>query len=225
VNVLALETATTVCGAAVLAPGGEPVEEVLHEPRVHAERIMTLVDRALERAGLRARNLDGVAVSIGPGSFTGLRIGLSVAKGLCWSLGIPLAAVPTLRALAAGVNGRAPAILAALAARRGEVYCQMFRSGPELPEPSEEPRTMRLDECAAALAAGGIIVTGEAAAAIAALASPGGLLVASDTEARCSPAAVARLGARMLAAGGAADLSRLEPLYLMEFRTTARPVH
>src|SRR5205807_8260403 len=122
VNVLGIDTATSATVAAVLR--GDDVWEARDEvepgarPR-HATRLLSLVAETLDRAGLPAAQMDRVAVGIGPGTFTGLRIGIATARGLAFAHGIGLVGVGTLRALAAGVDGPA---LAILDARRGEAF-------------------------------------------------------------------------------------------------------
>src|SRR5512142_395937 len=130
---LGIETATTVCAAAVVRDGELLAEELVDERNVHAERLMGMIDAAFRRSGTTLEQMAGLAVSIGPGSFTGLRIGLSVAKGLVYASGKPLLPVPTLQALAqkaAGAPGTADgeeSILPVLDARRGDVYCALYR--------------------------------------------------------------------------------------------------
>src|SRR5262245_52075822 len=93
----------------------------------HARTLLPLIDAALAAAGVGLRQLDLLAVSIGPGSFTGLRIGLSVAKGLALATGLPVVGVPTLEAYALHVGPRPGLICPVLDARKGEVYGAVFR--------------------------------------------------------------------------------------------------
>lgn len=98
--ILAIETATDVCGVALVRGQSVIAQRVLAEKYVHSEKLLPMIDDVLHDASLSAKQLDAIAVSIGPGSFTGLRIGLSTAKGMALSLGVPVIAVPTLDALA-----------------------------------------------------------------------------------------------------------------------------
>lgn len=120
---LGIETAADVCAVALLDGDAVVVRAEIHRPRAHGRRLAPLVAEALAHAERAAGDLDLVAVSAGPGSFTGLRIGMSTAKGLCLSTGASLAAVPTLQALVAGVEG---AVVVALPSRRGEVYAAIY---------------------------------------------------------------------------------------------------
>jgi len=128
---LAIETATDVCAVALLASptsrfDGDRVVATRQTdvPRAHAARLAPMIAEVLGDAGIAARDLDTVAVSVGPGSFTGLRIGIGTATGLALATGAALVPVPTLDALAlaaraAGVTGP---LLAVVPSRRGEVF-------------------------------------------------------------------------------------------------------
>ena len=98
-NILAIETATNVCAAAVVTDT-ESFEERTEERYIHAERILGMIDNVLKQSGLQGSEIDGIAVSIGPGSFTGLRIGLSAAKGLAYGWQKPMIGISTLEGLA-----------------------------------------------------------------------------------------------------------------------------
>lgn len=126
-RLLAVETSTLAGGVALLE-GERVIGEYLLDVRItHSERLMPAVDRLLTDAGWTATVLDGLAVAVGPGSFTGLRIGLSAVKGLAWALGIAVAAVPTLDAIAASMPFAALPVCPVLAARKSEVYCSLYR--------------------------------------------------------------------------------------------------
>jgi tRNA threonylcarbamoyladenosine biosynthesis protein TsaB len=124
---MALETSTLAGGVALL-DGERVIGESLLDVRVtHSERLMPAIDRLLREAGWTAATLEGLAVAVGPGSFTGLRIGLSAVKGLAWALGLAVAAVPTLDALAAGLPFAAHPVCPVLDARKNEVYASLYR--------------------------------------------------------------------------------------------------
>src|SRR5436309_847811 len=126
-RVLALETSTRAGGVALVDGERLVAEYVLDISVTHSERLLAAVDRVLADARWTPRDLEGLAVSIGPGSFTGLRIGVSTVKGLGWALGLPIAAVPTLDAMAATVPWAALPVCPVLDARRGEVYASLYR--------------------------------------------------------------------------------------------------
>ena len=125
--VLAIDTAGTGCQAAlydrdqdrILGAAGADIG------RGHAERLMEFVDAALDAAGMTLQDIGRIAVTIGPGSFTGIRVGVAVARGLALALGVPAVGVSTLSALAADRQVGAP-LLVAMDAKREEVYWQSF---------------------------------------------------------------------------------------------------
>ncbi len=122
--ILNLETATTNCSVS-LAKDGDIIAIKEHDtPNYsHSEQLHVFIQEVLKSASLTMTQLDAVAVSMGPGSYTGLRIGVSAAKGLCFALGIPLISVPTLISMAEQVrNSEADYIIPVLDARRMEVY-------------------------------------------------------------------------------------------------------
>ncbi len=124
--VLAIETSTTTGSIALVTPARLLAEITLESPVSHGERILGAIARVLEGAELRVRDLAGVAVSAGPGSFTGLRVGMATAKGLVEGHRLPLAAVPTLEALAWNLPLAADPVCAILDAKKGEVYGALF---------------------------------------------------------------------------------------------------
>ncbi len=98
--ILAIETATEVCSTALVHKSTLLGERSLREKNIHSERLLLLIDDLLNGSSITTRQLEAIAISIGPGSFTGLRIGLSTAKGLALALEIPIIAVPTLDGIA-----------------------------------------------------------------------------------------------------------------------------
>ena len=126
--ILAFDTATDVATAALVREG-----EVLGERRSRAARILVDVEELLAEAGLAPDAVDGIAVGTGPGGYTGLRMGLVTARTLAFSLGVGVAGVSTLDALAAGSPGAVPV----LDARRGEVFTRANGSGPAVLAPAD----------------------------------------------------------------------------------------
>src|SRR5687768_454757 len=123
VRVLAIETSSPRGSVALLDDDRLVVELEHDQPNAHAERILPLVERALEAAGFDRTSLDRVAVGIGPGSFTGLRVGIALAEGLALGLDIPIIGVASLRAMAAAVPAAEARIrIPVLDARRDEVF-------------------------------------------------------------------------------------------------------
>lgn len=135
--ILQIETATPVCSVAVSKNGETVVLVEAEAPNIHASHLTLFVAQALEKAALTLNDLCAVAVSMGPGSYTGLRIGVSTAKGLCYALDVPLIAVNTLEAMVHGFvsqEGQSTTenriVIPMIDARRMEVY--MARYGSQL---------------------------------------------------------------------------------------------
>jgi tRNA threonylcarbamoyladenosine biosynthesis protein TsaB len=128
--ILNIETATKNCSVA-LAKEGKTVlcREIAEEGYSHAERLHVFIEEIISEAGIQLKDLTAVAVSQGPGSYTGLRIGVSAAKGLCYALNIPLIAVDTLQALASKAEIADGLIVPMIDARRMEVYSAVFSAG------------------------------------------------------------------------------------------------
>ncbi len=212
--VLGLDTATWTAAAGVVRDQSVLAEDAEPASRSHVATLPALIERVLARAGLAIGDVEGVGVSIGPGSFTGLRIGLGLAKGFAFAGGVPLAAVPTLEALAHAAEADAgQTVCAALDARKREVYAALFRVQADgTPRRLAPDRTLAPDVLARELAPGTVVV-GDAAEAY-----PhafGGHLVCRVFAAfHPRGGIVARLAARRLAAGDAADLGALEPTYI-----------
>lgn len=127
-NLLAIETATEACSAALFC-GERLLERSELAPRRHAELILPMIDALLAEAGLSRRQLDAIAVGRGPGAFTGVRLGISVAQGLALGLEVPVLPVSSLAALAQAAPLGDASILAVIDARMGEVYAGAFRRG------------------------------------------------------------------------------------------------
>ena len=125
--ILGIETATKTGGISIVSENGVLAEYTLNIEATHSERLMSTVDRVLKDTGFSLANIDGFGVSIGPGSFTGLRIGLSTIKGLVFATGKPVAAVPTLKALAWNVPFSRHTVCPLLDAKKKEVYAGLYR--------------------------------------------------------------------------------------------------
>ena len=125
--VLGIDTATAIASVGIASPAGPVVERTLGVKGNHARTTLPLIDEVLTAASMRLKDLRRIAVSIGPGSFTGLRIGLSVAKGLGMATGLPVVGVATLDAYARAAGQRQGTVIAVLDARKGEVYAAGYR--------------------------------------------------------------------------------------------------
>jgi tRNA threonylcarbamoyladenosine biosynthesis protein TsaB len=208
-KLLAIDTSTLTAGVAVW--DGAPRAARRQRVTTHSDALLLLVEEALAEAGLRAAELDGIACGAGPGSFTGLRIGLATAKGLCFALDKPLVLISSLAALAA----RAPAgerVCATLDAHKGEVYAGLFTVEADGVRAEEPERVLPPAELARALAAAPPRwIVGEGAHRYAELAAIVPLL---DGDPAPDPSDVARLAAPRFAAGQVDELARSAPGYI-----------
>jgi tRNA threonylcarbamoyladenosine biosynthesis protein TsaB len=213
---LGIETATDVCAVALLDGDGAVFEAALHVPRAHGRRLAPLVAQALGHVGRAPGDLGLVAVSAGPGSYTGLRIGMGTAKGLCLATGAGLAAVPTLLALARGVAASEDeTVVVALPSRRGEVYAAAYRDGAE----ARPATALAIAEAAAWLPDGPLAVAGPAAGRLAEAAPEAAW---RRVDVAPSAARVARLGRERAGADGPTPLAEAEPSYLKPVVATRR---
>lgn len=227
-RVLALDAATEVCSVALIS-GALEISRRVEGSRGHADRILTLVDEVLSQAQTPLTSLDGIAASVGPGAFTGVRISIAVAQGLAFGAGLPVVAVTTLEALSfARLAGRpaSDVALSCLDARMGEVYWASHVQdavrglkaigGPQLCAPGmlrDALATLRegMDRRAHLLGAGRGF---DAYPLLATL--PGLELDAAARAALPDARDMARLGIMRLAAGEGADPAALEPVYLRD---------
>ena len=151
-TLLGIDTSTPAASAGVLRADGaafelSPPPERLGRPPAHARELMPAVAQVMERAGVRWGELEAIAVGVGPGTFTGLRIGVATARALGMAAELPLRRVSSLAALAAGID--APLKLPLIDARRGEVFAALFEGDRELWPPfaaSPEALVARLGE-------------------------------------------------------------------------------
>jgi tRNA threonylcarbamoyl adenosine modification protein YeaZ len=197
VRVLAIDTALGQCAVAVLDRGAvAPIAaETIALERGHAEALLPMLDRVISRVDGRFSSVNRVAVTVGPGSFTGLRIGISAARAVGLAAGIPVVGVTTLSALMAPVIAypRSRLVVAALDARGGRVYVQAI--GPN-GRTVVRPALMSVREIVRSLGSSGVLLVGSGASAVAAEAWGVGLDVrVHDAPPLPEIAWVARLGA------------------------------
>ena len=243
-HILAIDTATPLCGVALLRSDGQPF---VRRARVttHSETLFSLLDDCMAAADVRPADLTAIACSAGPGSFTGLRIGLSTAKGLCFALDRPLLLISSLHALAAATAARDGHALAVLDAFRGQLFARLLPA-PGQPVPNPVATALRADprlasdgvwspsDLTAALAplAGSLILCSAGplpphAAPLASLAqrivvddvtAPNGRHLAphdgTQPPSEPPPVTLARLALDRLAAGDVADLHAAVPNYI-----------
>jgi tRNA threonylcarbamoyladenosine biosynthesis protein TsaB len=214
--ILGLDTATAGTAVAVWAPDGPSVERRDDPPPgarpAHAGKLLVLVEEALDAAGAGWDDIDRIAVGVGPGSFTGLRLGIATARGLAQARDIPLVGVSSLAALAAAAKGDSPPyVVAVIDARRGEVFA--------LAEGAFGPAAFAPDELAARIRSGSLTVGDGAVRFREPLERAGAVIPADDSPLhRVSALQVCRLGAT----GDPADRDALLPDYRREPDATPR---
>ena len=216
-RILAVETAT-LAGSAALLEGGQVIGQIsLNVSLTHSERLMAMVDRLLQDCRWDTGDLEGLAVSVGPGSFTGLRVGIATIKGLGLALGTPAAAVPTLDALAGNLPFADSPVCPLLDARKGEVYLSLYRSAGDRMERQWDYLALPPREAAARLAQvpGAILLGDGVTTCLPFLADLGvSCRVAPPSHSAPSAGVVGRLGHDLLKAGAGTPVDGLAPLYL-----------
>jgi tRNA threonylcarbamoyladenosine biosynthesis protein TsaB len=214
-KVLAFDTALGACSAAVLADGEMASRRFEPRLRGHAEALVPMIEDVRREAGIPFEDFDLFAVTVGPGTFTGLRIGLATARGLSLAAGVPLAGVTTLHAIAAGASGAAGEdILVALDARRAQVYAQLFEAvAHEVANPVGHPAALAVDGAGALLRERPAVVVGSGAPLVLDVLGAGkGQVRCGEAGAEPDAAVIARLALRQgLPARGAPPPA---PLYL-----------
>jgi tRNA threonylcarbamoyladenosine biosynthesis protein TsaB len=214
-TILGIDTATRRASVALVRGGEVAALAHLDGRSGHAGDLLTRLDALLTGAGLRPADLAAVAVTIGPGSFTGVRIGMATAKGLAYALDLPLGGLSTLEALARAalpLTGDALRLCAVIEAGKGEVYAALFRreAGGLLRE--TEDRSWRPRDLAREL--DGAILVGDAVATVRQAASEDGMALMGLEPQPALAGALALWGGATLRPGGAYDPGALRPNYV-----------
>jgi tRNA threonylcarbamoyladenosine biosynthesis protein TsaB len=215
---LSLETSTDVCSVAIHDDGKLLAIAEVHMGQAHASKLAPLIKEVMAMGNITMLDLKGVAVSAGPGSYTGLRIGTSTAKGLCYALAIPLYSVGTLDSMAeqmAGVVIEEAVLCPMIDARRMEVYCALYScegtrlSGVEARVIDEHSFLDQLNTTRVIFAGNGSGKCRQMITHSSAVFMPGIFPSARELGA---------LASKKLAQGDAEDLMRFEPFYLKDFK-------
>ena len=222
--ILAIETGTDICSVALVRDGELVALRESDEERNHAKKIAVFVDELLRECDVAADELDAVAVSKGPGSYTGLRIGVSFAKGLCYGQNIPLVAVGSLDSLVevaredyeAGIidieNWDKATLCPMIDARRMEVYTQLFNA-EGVAQSEVEAKIIDEESFAAERASGNpLVIFGSGAKKC-----ENTLSGATFVEVVPSARGMARLAEKAFADGNTEDVAYFEPFYLKDF--------
>jgi tRNA threonylcarbamoyladenosine biosynthesis protein TsaB len=215
-RLLAIDTATSICGVAIAHHGAVEAAVSLDTGRTHTRTIMDTIISTLRFCGIDLQQIGGFAVTQGPGSFTGLRIGISTVKGLSMAMDKSMAGVSTLEALASQARTECELICPMIDARRGEVYWTLFHR-QQGKQTGLLPEQVGPADKAAEQIDGRCCFIGNGALAYRHTLEP---LVhsssqwVSEDESRLSPAAVARIGWRLFQSGQSVDPALFAPVYL-----------
>ena len=221
--ILCIETGTDICSVGIARDGELMSLRESDQGRDHAKQVAVFVDELLRETGVKPDELDAVAVGMGPGSYTGLRIGVSFAKGLCYGLNIPLLAVGSLEALTdvaikdyeAGiiqVEGWDEALLCPMVdARRMEVYTQIFNSRCEA-QSEVSAEIITEDSFSQWRAKGKLVIFGNGAAKCQEI-LPDAIYIDVAPSAR----GLTRIAHQLFEAGKTVDIAYFEPFYLKDF--------
>jgi len=230
-KVLGIETATIVCAAAVVENGKLLSEKYLTEPHIHSEKLLTVIRQVLNTN----KYFDALTISIGPGSFTGLRIGLSVAKGLAFASGKPLLAISTLEALALNFiipdKVKQGALICPLIdARRDEFYTALYRANGNGLSTVMEPQARRFGDLLDIFPDEELNFIGDGVEKFKNLSQGKRLdknfwIFADGLINLCSAASVALLGEKKLLKNEIENLAELEPVYIKDFQTIVKTQH
>lgn len=222
VTILQIETATQVCSAALSVDGETVALKELAAQNIHAGSLTLFIDEVMKQAGISYAALDAVAVSMGPGSYTGLRIGVSTAKGICFASDTPLIGVSTLKMMAQGFLKLNPnytgLICPMIDARRMEVFTAVYDS--HLNEVL--PITAKIideESYVAELASGTVTFIGDGAMKCSTAILSANAVFSPDNF--NSAGNLSKLAFEQFNAGDFADLAYFEPYYLKDFVITA----
>lgn len=226
-NTLLIETATQVCSVVLASEGRILARRDSDVPNAHSTRLSVFIQEVLDENRLTPRDLGAVCVSAGPGSYTGLRIGVSSAKGICYALGIPLVSVPTLLSMAALYYLQHPEykglVCPMIDARRMECYTMMVAPGLDVLRPTAADVITEgiFDEY---LNRGEVTFIGDGAAKTRPLLGnhPNARF---DDSFRLSAEGMIDLAAQRLAEGKTEDVAYFEPFYLKDFVAKKSVVH
>lgn len=219
-KILGIDTATDVCGIALTEDKQLITEYRSNFKRAHAEKLIVSIAKVLEDANLSLKDLNGIAISIGPGSFTGLRIGLSAVKGLVFANHLPVVSVNTLDALAHQALFYSYQICPLIKAQADEAYTALYRANNFALERISKYRLINLDQLTSFIDKETLIINNGMENLEAYIPQMGGELfkVAPQEISLLNGFTVAQLGYDRLQRGQIDDIETLEPYYLKEFK-------
>lgn len=214
-NLLAVDTATGSCGVSVLCSDGRQAHCRIESGRTHARHLLTLINQTLAACDARLNEMDGFAVTRGPGSFTGLRIGISTVKGLAAAWDRPLAGISSLEALAAPFENYPGLICTMIDARKGQVYACRYKNQASglravTSETAQDPETAAEIDCPCLFVGTGAVAYQDRIIAVAGERA----MFARPWQHAIQPEVVASLGRQRLQAGQDDDPAGFAPVYI-----------
>ncbi len=214
-RLILIETSTALCSVALAENGTITAYRESSAPKAHASLTAVFIQEMLQERGISLADCDAVCVSMGPGSYTGLRVGVSTAKGLCFGSGKPLLAVGTLDTLVAQASGDYRYIIPMVDARRMEVYTAVFENGQQIAETA--PAIIDENSFAEYLEQGTCLFIGDGAGKCADV-----IKHPNAQFCQCHPKASSMLSPALTAyrTGNFKDVAYFEPFYLKEFVAT-----
>ena len=218
--ILAIETAAAQVGTAVATADGVISAAQSGLPRRHAETLAPQIDFVRRQAGIELADVEAIAIDIGPGLYTGLRVGIASAVSMAWSLGVPMIGVSSLDIVAQGVGVADAPVVVALDARRGEVFWASYESNDGLVQVRDEPAVAKPAELGAAVRAMSsddrpVVVVGDGALRhLDSLELPGSARLAHRSLAHPRAEVLAELALSAAERGELVEPSEVEPMYL-----------
>jgi tRNA threonylcarbamoyladenosine biosynthesis protein TsaB len=221
--VLGIETATKVCGVGLVNDEEIIADYQIHRGYIHAEILAEAVAGVLKDADVDRHEVDGIAVSIGPGSFTGLRIGLGLAKGLAYGLNKPLIAVPTMEGLVSRMDGLCNWICVMMHARKGEIFQGLFHRKANRWILHEDYRIVPEEKIGAGLPDEEVLFLGDSAVQYRKVIQErrDGTKFVNPFLSLPSGYGIARRGHELLVSGQTADVDSVVPVYMKRFQGVA----
>ncbi len=217
-KILAFETSAKACSVALQEGDKLLAEGYQNTGLTHSQTLMVMAQDLLKQCGLEAKDVDAVAVAEGPGSFTGVRIGVAAAKGFSWGLELPLIGVSTLEAMAESLGAYEGIVCCAMDARRSQVYNALFRAEKGVLTRISEDRAIALEELKPELQAweGPIFLVGDGSELTYKTLKEAvpGLVLPPEEQRHQRARGVAKVAARKFAIGGEFSGAGLTPNYL-----------
>ena len=218
-TILGIETATDRLSAALLVENTKVYERCEDSRITHCELLTGFILELVDEAGVSVDNIDCVAVSTGPGSFTGLRIGIATAMGLAYGLGIKTCGINTLMGLAWKAAEHGKLVCPLIDAKRSEVYTSLYRMGDEIPQTIMEPSAMPVSKLTEILRSKDehITITGPAAETFRPMleeSSDVSVSIIPPDSAKPSARSIAEIGLITFSSEGGVHPASLKPLYL-----------